>query len=79
MELPWWLIGKESTCNAEDTGLIPGSGRSPEKARVTHFSIFAWDIHWTEEPGRIQPIGSQRVRHYLATKQNKIESKQPIT
>ena len=27
--LPQWLSGKESTCNAEDTGSIPGSGRSP--------------------------------------------------
>jgi len=29
MRLPWWLSGKESLCNAEDTGSIPGSGRSP--------------------------------------------------
>ena len=28
-ELPWWLSGKESTCNAGNTGLIPGLGRSP--------------------------------------------------
>ena len=31
-ELPWWLSGEESACNAEDAGdlgLIPGSGRSP--------------------------------------------------
>ena len=27
--LPWWLSGKESFCSAEDTELIPGSGRSP--------------------------------------------------
>ena len=27
--LPWWLNGKESTYNAGDAGLIPGSGRSP--------------------------------------------------
>ena len=27
--LPWWLSGKESTCNAGDAGLIPGSGISP--------------------------------------------------
>ena len=27
--LPWWLSGKESTCQAGDSGLIPGSGRSP--------------------------------------------------
>ena len=26
---PWWLSGKESTCNAGDPGLIPGLGRSP--------------------------------------------------
>ena len=28
--LPWWLSGKESACNAGDTGSIPGLGRSPE-------------------------------------------------
>ena len=28
--LPWWLSSKESACNAEDVGLIPGWGRSPE-------------------------------------------------
>ena len=29
IELLWWLRGKESTCNAGDTGVIPGLGRSP--------------------------------------------------
>ena len=29
MGLPWWLSGKESTCNVGDLGSIPGSGRSP--------------------------------------------------
>ena len=29
MGLPWWFRGKETTCNAGDLGLIPGSGRSP--------------------------------------------------
>ena len=29
--LPWWLSGKESAANAEDTGYIPGSGRSPRE------------------------------------------------
>ena len=29
----------------------------------------AWEISWTEEPGRLQSLGSQRVRHNLATKQ----------
>ena len=31
LELPWWLSGKESACNAGDAGSIPGSGRSPGK------------------------------------------------
>ena len=64
--LPWWLGGKESTCNAEDTGdagLIPGSGRSSGGGTATHSSILAWRIPWTEEPGRLQSIVSQRVRH----------------
>ena len=30
---------------------------------VTHSSILAWRIPWTEEPGRLQSIGPQRVRH----------------
>ena len=34
-----------------------------EKGTVTHSSILAWRIPWTEEPGRVQTIGSQRVRH----------------
>ena len=34
-----------------------------EKEMATHPSILAWKIPWTEEPGRQQPMGSQRVRH----------------
>ena len=36
---------------------------SLEKEMATHSSILAWRIPWTEEPGRPQPMGSQRVRH----------------
>ena len=35
---------------------------------ATHSSILAWRIPWTEEPGKLQSMGSQRVRHVLATK-----------
>ena len=48
---------------AESTGYIPGSGRSLEKGMATHSSVLAWEIPWTEEPGRLQSMGSQRVRH----------------
>ena len=34
---------------------------------ATHFSILAWKILWTEEPGGLQSMGSRRVRHNLAT------------
>ena len=34
-----------------------------EKGTATHSSILAWRIPWTEEPGRLQSMGSQRVRH----------------
>ena len=34
-----------------------------EKGMATHFSILAWKILWTEEPGRLQSMGSQRVGH----------------
>ena len=34
-----------------------------EKGMATHSSILAWRIPWTEKPGGLQPMGSQRVRH----------------
>ena len=38
-----------------------------EKEMATHSSILAWKIPWTEEPGRPQSMGSQRVKHDWAT------------
>ena len=34
-----------------------------EEGMATHSSILAWKIPWTEEPGGLQPVGSQRVEH----------------
>ena len=34
-----------------------------EKATASHSSTLAWKISWTEEPGRLQSMGSLRVRH----------------
>ena len=36
---------------------------------ATHSSILAWEIPWTEEPGVLQLMGSQRIRHSLAIEQ----------
>ena len=66
-----WAHGsvvKTLPVNAGDAGLIPGSGRSPGEGMATHFSILAWKIPWTEEPSRLQALGSQRVGHDLVTK-----------
>ena len=55
--------GKESTCNVGDLGSIPGLGRALEEGMATHSSILAWKIPWTEDPGKLQSMGSQGVRH----------------
>ena len=50
---------QESACNAGDLGSIPRSEDALEKEMAVHSSIFAWKIPWTEEPGGLQPMGSQ--------------------
>ena len=54
---------KNSTTNAADLG------RSPEGGNGNPLSNLAWEIPWTEEPGRQQSMGLQRVGHNLARKQ----------
>ena len=45
-------------------GFNPWVGKiSLEKETATHSSTLAWKIPWTEEPGRLQSVGSQRVGH----------------
>jgi len=46
-----------------DQGSIPGLRRCLEKETATYSSIFAWRIPGTEEPGRLQSMGSQRLGH----------------
>ena len=48
---------------------VPSLGREDplEKEMATHPSILAWKIPWSEEPGKLQSMVSQRVRHDLAT------------
>ena len=56
---------REAWCTA-----VPGVAKSwanlateQEKAMAPHSSTLAWKIQWTEEPGRLQTMGSQRVGH----------------
>ena len=50
-------------------GSIPRLEDPLEKGMATHSSIFPWEISWTEEPGGLQYMGLQRLRHNLVTKQ----------
>ena len=50
---------------------VPSLGREDplEKEIAIHSSILVWETPWREEPGGLQSMGSQRVGHNLATKQ----------
>ena len=64
-------VSKESACSVGDLGQ-----EDPlEKEMATHSSILAWKILWTEEPGRVQSMGSQRVGHNWATKHKHNENR----
>ena len=45
---------------------IPGREEPLEEGMATHSSILAGEIPWTEEPGGLWSMGSQRIRHNLA-------------
>ena len=64
--LPGDLVVNSPPANAgdsRDAGSIPGSEGSPGGGHGTQSSILAWEIPQTEEPGRLQSMGSQRIRH----------------
>ena len=61
-QVPGGSDGKATAYNAGDPGLIPGQEDPLEKEMATHSSTLAWTIPWTEEPGRLQSMGS-RVGH----------------
>ena len=69
MGLPVGSVVKNPLANAGDMGLISGSGRIPGgKEMATHSSLLPWETPQTEEPGGLQFMGSQRVKHNLVTK-----------
>ena len=54
---------KKSPAVQETWVQTPGRKDLLEKGMATHSSVLAWRIPWTEEPGRLQSMGSQRVGH----------------
>ena len=53
---------KNPPASARDAGSIPGSGRSPGEGNHNPHSILAWEMPWTEKPGRLQFMGLQKSR-----------------
>ena len=54
-------VGKDSACNAGDTGSIPGSGRSPAEGNGNSLQYSCLEkIPWTEEIGGLQSMGLQK-------------------
>ena len=66
-DFPGGSVVKESTCQAGDVVQSLSQGYPLEREMATHPSILAWEIPWTEEPGGLQSMQSQRVRYDLAT------------
>ena len=54
---------KESVCNVGDGDSTPGSGRFPGEENGNPLQDSCWRIPWTEEPGGLQSMASQRVGH----------------
>ena len=60
---PYNSVSKSSACNGGDLVQSLSQEDPLEKGMATHSSSLAWEIPWTEEPGGLQSMGSQRVRH----------------
>ena len=60
---PGGSVAENPPASVGDAGSVPGLGRSPEKEMTTHSNILAWRIPRAEEPGGLQSMRLQRVRH----------------
>ena len=58
LEFPGDASGKESACQCRRCRFDPWIGKIPGKGNDNYFSILAWEIAWTEEPGGLELTGS---------------------
>ena len=62
LDFPGGSVVKNLPANVGDMGLVLESGDPLEKKMATHSSILAWEISWTEEHGRLQSSGLQKIQ-----------------
>ena len=68
--LPWWLSGKEISCQCRNHGFYPWASKIPWRGKLaTHSSILAWEIPCQRSLVGYSPWGHKRVGHDLAKKQ----------
>ena len=70
--LPRWVV-KNPPPDARDDGPIPGLGRSSGEGNGYPLQYSCSEIPWTEEPGRLQSMGLQRVGHDWSTEHRPTE------
>ena len=68
MEFPGGSVVKNLPAKQEMQIRSLGQEEPLEEEMATHSSVLAWEIPWTEGPGGLQSMGSQRVRYDLMTK-----------
>ena len=59
----WWMHGALAVCLNSTILYLTDLTAKLEKAMAPHSGTLAWKIPWTEEPGRLQSMGSLRVGH----------------
>ena len=67
---------KRSAYTVGDLGLIPGWGTSSGEGNGNPLQYYCLEIPWTEEPGRLQSMGSRRVRHDWVTSYHTIKERE---
>ena len=67
--LPWWLSGKEATCQCRDMGSIPGLGRSPGEGNSNPLQYSCPRNHKDRGVWRATVHGGRKMSHDLVTKQ----------
>ena len=66
--MKWASLGAQTVENMQETRAQSLGWEDPlEEGVVTHSSILAWRIPWTEDPGGLHSMGSQRVGHHWVT------------
>ena len=78
LTIPSGSNSKESACYAGDLVQSLAWEELLEKVMATHSSILAWRTPWTEGPGRLQFMGSQRIRHDWVTHMHTYQPSSPL-